>query len=175
MIRSLAIAAALLLPGMAAARDVAELECLRDAATVADGAILFEAVTRNDAAMQKVINEKLVAKGVPCALRYRWTGPDSRAGGRYYGATLLLAYSQSEMAKRPGAIEKLDAALAALSPESRARLGPGGTPIDADRDWLGAQVMAVGLSPADLEGKKALLYLVSTIQRAKYVEDWKAL
>lgn len=175
MIRTLAIAAALLLPGVAAARDVAELECLREAATVADGAILFEAVTRNDATLQKVINDKLVAKGVPCALRYRWTATDSRAGGRYFGATLLLVYSQAEMARRPGAIEKLDAALAAMSPESRARLAPGGTPIAADRDWLSAQVTAIGLSTADPEGKKALLYLVSTIQRAKYVEDWKAL
>jgi len=171
----MAIAAALaLLPGVAAARDMAELDCLRPGITPENGGLAYEALKAGKAAPEAV-TKIIVDQGTVCALRYNWPGPAARVAGRYFATALLLDYIRSQFAARPEVLAKLDASFA-VTPESlRAGMNVRGAMTEDDRNWLRTQVSASGVPIDSEEGAKAIAYLIAAIQRAKHVEDWKAL
>lgn len=173
MIGKLLFAAALLVPGVASARDVAELECLRGASTEGDRKAFFDATMAQDQAGIQAMGNKVQGRTQGCIQRYNWTPAVQIAAGAYVGLTMLLDYSRSELAKRDGIIAKLDAAVASMPAGIRAQIEGNNQTQDA-LGWLRATTLGAGLTDGP-GAQRGLAYLVSGLQRKKRLEDWKAL
>lgn len=174
MIRSMMVAALLAMPGIAAARDVAELQCLREHATVADGKLLFDAIASKDMEKVSAASSMVWIKADPCRLRYRWSGDVSEFAGGYFGALLTRNYLRGVLAGKDAILAKLDGLIAGMPADRRTRLG-GNARTKDDSAWLGEQLLGMGVRPDDPDFADVAVYVISSTRVAADTEQWKTL
>lgn len=174
MIGKLLIAAALVIPSVAAARDAAELQCLQDHGSLADGKLLHDAIATTDVEKVRAAAMALSAKAQPCKLRYRWSDPVAKFAGGYFGALLTRDYLRSELGKRGDILVRLDALIAAMPADRRAGV-VAEVRKQGDMVWLRERVGELGLQPGDANFTDAVVYILATARVVEDAAKWKAL
>lgn len=174
MIGKLLIAAALALPGVAAARDAAELQCLRDHGSLADGKLLHDAISTTDIEKVHAAAMALSTKAQPCKLQYRWSDPVAKFAGGYFGALLTRDYLRSELGKRGDLLARLDTLIADMPAERRAAV-VAELRKQEDMLWLRGKIGELGLQPGDPNFVDAVVYILSAVRVGEDTAKWKLL